>query len=331
MSFLKVILTDLRQRKLWPVPLVLLAAIVAVPVVLAKSAKPTPVAPLPPSGPTVSGTPVATIRAENSVPDSHLTGKGRDPFIQQAVSKTGTSVATALGGGGTTVVSGGSGASTATSGLGGSSTVSSFSGGSSVSSGGGSSFAGGGSSSSSSTSSSGPVSPLPPHAKPTPAPSGLTAKQSYRVAVSLTNASGGVDSIDPLVRLSPLPSASRPLVVELGVLQGGHRVLFAVQPGTVVHGAGTCTPGPIDCEILSLGQDQVETISSGSTSASFAVTAITADDHATAALATAARELVSVAGHRLLASSPLSALSLFEYQPQVGAVVDLRNLTVGGN
>ena len=50
-----------------------------------------------------------------------------------------------------------------------------------------------------------------------------------------------------------------------------------VQPGTVVHGAGTCTPGPIDCEILSLGQDQVETISSGSTSSSFAVTAITVE------------------------------------------------------
>jgi hypothetical protein len=151
------------------------------------------------------------------------------------------------------------------------------------------------------------------------------------VAISLTNASGGVDSIDPLVRLSPLPSVSRPLVVELGVLQGGHRVLFAVQPGTVVHGPGTCTPGPIDCEILALGQDQVESISSGSTSSSFAITAITADNHGTAALATLARELVSRAGTHLLANSPLSALALFEYQPQAGAVVDLRNLTVGGN
>ncbi len=151
------------------------------------------------------------------------------------------------------------------------------------------------------------------------------------MAVSITNSRGGVDVIDPLVRLSPLPSASSPLVVELGVLQGGNRVLFAVQPGTTVSGPGSCTPGPIDCEVLSLGQDQVENVSSGLASASFAVTAVTAEQHPSAAAANAARRAVSEAGRELMANSPLSALGLFEYQPQVGAVVDLRNLTVGGN
>jgi hypothetical protein len=140
-----------------------------------------------------------------------------------------------------------------------------------------------------------------------------------------------VNPIDPLERLSPLPSAGQPLVVELGVLQGGHRVLFAVQPGTVVSGPGACTPGPIDCEILSVAQDQVETVSSGSTAVSFAVTGITAQQHPSTAAANAARQAVDRAGRDLLSNSPLSALSLFQYQPQIGAVVDLRNLTVGGN
>ncbi len=36
-------------------------------------------------------------------------------------------------------------------------------------------------------------------------------------------------------------------------------------------------------------------------------------------------------GRELLNRSPLNALSLFHYDPSVGAVVDLRNFTVGGN
>jgi hypothetical protein len=32
-----------------------------------------------------------------------------------------------------------------------------------------------------------------------------------------------------------------------------------------------------------------------------------------------------------MANSPLSSGSLFQYDPSVGAVVDQRNLTVGGN
>jgi hypothetical protein len=325
MSIFKAILTDLRQRRLWPVPLALIAAIVAVPVVLAKTPHTSPVTPLPASPGPSAGTPVAAISVNNSATGSHPAGKARDPFTQQVLpTKVGTSVATALAGGlassGTATVTGGSssgGGSTSTGSTGGAAT----SGGSSPSTG----------TSGGSPAPSGPVSPLPPNSKPTPSPSGLTATQSYRVALSITNAAGGVNSIDPLERLTPLPSADQPLVVELGVLQGGNRVLFAVQPGTTVSGPGACTPGPIDCEVLSLGQDQVENFSSGSASTSFAVTAITAEQHPSVAAANAARQAVSKAGSELMANSSLNALSLFEYQPQVGAVVDLRNLTVGGN
>jgi hypothetical protein len=136
-------------------------------------------------------------------------------------------------------------------------------------------------------------------------------------------------------RLSPIPSAGQPLLVELGVLQSGKRVLFAVQPGTIVSGPGSCTPGPIDCEILSLPAGAIESVSTqsagGATIAQFSISGISAVDHGSVAAANKARGAVSQAGAKLLTNSPLSALTLFQYEPSVGAVVDLRNLTVGGN
>jgi hypothetical protein len=131
-----------------------------------------------------------------------------------------------------------------------------------------------------------------------------------------------------------LPSNNQPLLVELGVLKGGHRVLFAVQPGTQVNGPGSCTPGPIDCEILSLGQEQTEGVSIQSSSgavpvALFAVTGITATDYSSSTAADNARRQESAAGRHVLDASTLSALSLFQYESGVGAVVDLRNLSAG--
>jgi hypothetical protein len=120
------------------------------------------------------------------------------------------------------------------------------------------------------------------------------------------------------------------------VLQGGKQVLFAVEPGAAVGGHGTCIPGPIDCEILALAPGQTEGVSkqtpTGSTPvALFSVNSITAVDHPTVAAANQARRTANEAGRQLVANSPLSAVSLFQYDPNVGAVVDLRNLTVGGN
>jgi hypothetical protein len=152
------------------------------------------------------------------------------------------------------------------------------------------------------------------------------------VTLALTDSTGGLNTIDSLERLSPLPSANQALLVELGVLRGGHRVLFAVQPGTALNGPGTCTPGPIDCEILSLGQDQTEGVSIQSASgptqvALFAVTGISAASHPSASAADKARRQESAAGRKILNASTLDALSLFQYQPNIGAVVDLSNLT----
>jgi hypothetical protein len=341
MNILKGIVNDLRQRRLWPIALVLVLALVAVPVLLSKKASSTPVAQLPATGaPTSLSTSGPAVTVEGTPDQTHLKGKGRDPFTPQGSTAT---PSTASGSTASTASTGSTGsAGSAAGSTAGASTGATGSTGSTGSTGTGGS--GGGST----------VTPLPPTSpggttpvttppvtgvptgKPQPAPAGLQADQTYRVTLSVTNSKGGLNRIDPVERLSVLPSKSDPLLVELGVLKGGDRVLFAVQPGTVVHGPGKCTPGAIDCEVLSLGTNQVESVSvqtpTGVTPvAQFAVTAIGTDNHGSRSAAGKARRQASDAGRRLLSKSTLKALSLFEYDPSIGAVLDLRNLTVGGN
>ncbi len=306
------IMGDVRKKRLVPVAAVLLAAIVAVPVLLSKSAHGTPVAQAPNSTPPPTGA-IPALSVQSTPPQSNLTGKARNPFQQQVIATTSTAKSV--------IVSTSSASASTTP-----STVSSSSGSSST-----------GSSSSTGTSPSSSPPSITPNAKPTPPPTGLSSTQAYDVTLAMTNSSGGLNTIDSLKRLSVLPSVQRPLLVELGVMKGGNRVLFAVQPGAVVNGPGTCTPGPIECEILSLGQDETESLSSQSPSGGvapgplFAVTAITADRYPSPAAADDARQAASAAGRRLLDQSTLGALSLFQYNTGLGVVLDLRTLTVGGS
>ena len=328
MSFFNSIIKDLREKRLWPVAVVLLAGLVAVPMLLSKPAAKVPVAAAPHGS--LAGValpskalPVVTVTALTS--HERITGPARDPFIQQTGPSSSTSTSTtnvvATGTGGTTTgaaTAGGTSATT-TGGTGGTTTGGTTTGGT------------GGTTTGGTTGGSTPI-----HTgKPKPAPTGLTAEESYDVTISITNPHGGVNKIGSLERLGTLPNDQTPMLVELGVLKGGHRVLFAVQPGIVMHGPGTCTPGPIDCEVLSLGQDQIESIARNTTNglgpvSMFAVTGITASHYRSASAADKARNKVSALGRRLLQHSSSSALSLFPYKPGLGAIVDLRDLTIGG-
>jgi hypothetical protein len=315
MSYLNALLSDLRDKKLWPLAVAMLVALVAVPVLLSKSPAATPPHPAPSAALPVASNTGATVVVNASPSQATLSGKGRDPFTQlvkassssstsctsrfinKAVCTTQSGAASSTGGAST------SGSSTATSGTTGSGTT---------------------------------VSPVPPaNSQPAhhaPAPHLFTSLDAYHVSLAITNAAGGVDAVDPLLRDSELPSNSRPLLVELGVLQGGKRVIFAVQPGSVVGGPGTCIPGPVDCEVISLGIGQTESVRAAGSSSStlFQVTDIYVDRFATAAQASQARARVDAAGRHLLASSTSSTLALFQYVPALDVVVDLRNLTVGG-
>jgi hypothetical protein len=317
MSVLSSMIKELRDRKLWPIAVLLIVALVAVPVLLSKSAPTNLVTPEPNAGlPYSSGTALPAISVKTTPDNSKLAGNGRNPFTPYHVGQSTTATvasapsSTTSAGTGTTGSTGGSTGTGSTT---------------------------GGSSTTSTPTTSTPASTTPaPTTPPKPAPTGLTASQSYQVSLAVTSASGDLNTIDPLQRLSVLPSVKQPLLTELGVLQGGKQVVFVVEPGAVVGGPGTCTPGPIDCEILTLSPGQTEGLSQQTPTGSspvdlFAVNSITAADHPSAAAANQARHAASEAGRELLANTSLGALSLFQYDPSVGAVVDLRNLTVGGS
>lgn len=321
--FFRGILTELRQKRLWPVAAVLVLACVAVPVVLSKSSSPAPTSQAQlPTGPPAGGSSIPALNVQTTPSNSHLTGASRNPFASGSSSKSTSSATTSTTSSVTSSTSGSAG------------TTSSPTSGGSSASGGTSSSSGATSSGSAPTTSSNTVPSITHGATPKPAPTGLTKTEAYDVSLAITNSGGGLNTLDPLERVSVLPSDSQPLLVELGVEQGGNHVLFAVQPGAVVTGPGTCTPGPIDCAILSLGQDQTEELSAqtGSLGSSqvalFAVTGISATKYSSAAAADKARRAASSAGQNLLDKSTSQALSLFQYEPSLGSVVDLRNLGV---
>ena len=306
---------------------VLVLALVAIPVLLSKSATPAPLPPAPlPSAAPAGGATIPTLNVATSPADSRLTGPERNPFGNRSGATSPAAPSTS-----TRVVATQTVAATPPSTSSGVTPASSTTGSNTLSSGGSSSSTG------SSGSSSTPSSPLPAKPEPAvPAPSGLTGNEAYEVSVAITNGNGGLNTIDPLQRLSELPSAQQPLLVELGVAQNGNHVLFAAQPNAIVSGPGTCIPGPIDCEILSLRANQTESIATGTGSATptvvslFEVTGISKQSYSSAAAADKARHTHSAAGQALLAKSKLTALSLFRYEPALGTVVDLRSLSVGG-
>jgi hypothetical protein len=314
MNMFKNVINDLREKRLWPLAIVLLVALIAVPLLVSNSSSPSPRASIPPPAvPPAPGLPVVSAVAVPS--HSHLTGRSRDPFSGSGTSTTVTATST------TTATSSTTNNTSSTT-----NTTSTTSSGSTSSSG----------TTAPQSTSAQPQSIVPPGTPaPKPVPPTLNVDEVYHVTLAITNSSGGLDTVDPLERLTVLPDDHHPLLVELGVLKGGHRVLFAVQPGAIVNGPATCTPGPIDCEILSLAPDQTEGLSvqsAGGTNsvALFAVTGISTDKLSSASAADQARKKESAAGRAVLNGSPLSALSLFRYEPSLGAVVDLRNLQVGG-
>jgi hypothetical protein len=327
MSVLNGIIGDLREKRLWPLALALLVALVAVPVLLSNSgasqSTPPPAASSTP--PPSAATELPAVSVSAAPQHAALGGASRDPFNQQAQpreSKAGSSNAkgTSAGGNGSSSTKKLSTTGPSKSGSSGSSTTTTTP-----------------TTATTPTTTTTPTTsttPTTPSAPPETIRAGLTDTQSYDVALALTNSQGGFGRVDPLERLALLPSAQQPLLVNLGVLRGGHRELFVVQPGAVVSGAGVCTPGPIDCQILSLAPGEVESLSVFTTSgasqvALFSVISIRAHKEGSQAAARRARAAASTAGRALVARSTLSALALFRYEPGIGAIVDLRNLSVG--
>ncbi len=219
MNTLRNIWADLVEKRLWPVAVLLIAAVVAVPVVLAKSpasdAIPTPVADAVLASAHKDKTTIVTLDTAPEVRKHD--GRGRDPFIQpkgstpqkaQALQSSTTTDASSAGAGGDTA--GGTGT---------------------------------------------PTTDVKPK---TPAKSKPKASAPAYVADLRFGQADSMKTLRNVARLTPLPSASSPFFVFLGVKEDGKTLVFLVSSDAVATGDGKCKPSSKECETIELKAGDTE-------------------------------------------------------------------------
>jgi len=219
-------LNELVERRLWPFALLLVLALVAVPVLLAKPGSAgdsgSATATMPADSPAAAaasasadappgGDPVVSV-AQAREPKAPLRGHAKNPFRQQHVAastqtSTTASTATAPSSGG----SSGTTAPTAPSGTGGS---------------------------------GGSGNPAPPNTEPT--------YQYATIDVRFGHAGHTLRTIRDVPRLAPLPNATHPIIVFLGMRRDRETAVFLVSTDVHVQGLGHCTPSRLDCEAIAL-------------------------------------------------------------------------------
>jgi hypothetical protein len=228
MSAVRTIFTDLVDRRLWPVALALVAALVAVPVLLGGGSDPAPVtAPAPIAAATPTGATQKPIAVDTPATGRQdRPGPVRNPFKQHVVKVSPAAT--------TTTTNPGSGAASDTA-----SPPPSV----------GSVDVGGGS--------------APPVAPTTPAPSSggprkvAPAKDVWRVNLRFGEA-GDQHIKRDLPRLTPLPSATDPFFVFLGVLSDGKTAVFLVSSDATANGDGKCKPNPTQCDTIEMRTGDTE-------------------------------------------------------------------------
>jgi hypothetical protein len=220
---------QLVQRRLWPAAIVLIAALAAVPMMLAKD--PEPPATAPPAAvdtkSELATTPIVTpATPADRAKRRKVLGTKKNPF---AVPKPAKPAGEAKDGKGPVVVKSATGG---TSGDTGSSD--------------------GGGTGSGSTPSTGTPAPTTP-ATPAPAPKKYAAQE-------LTVRFGVADDVNrrSVKRMQPLPSAELPVLIYMGVLKDGKTAVFLVDHGVTPVGDGECKPNPDDCETIRLREGETE-------------------------------------------------------------------------
>ncbi len=260
------VIADLRRQRLLPIAILLVAALVAVPVLLSKDPEPAPpiaAAPVVETTPDGLPAPDAALASDPLVTMASLEGSSdldsfdtRDPFkplktLDQVATGPGLETASSdlagagsdLGGAATDLASVGGSGDDSSSGTGGS---------------GGGSAPGPEPTSSPSPSPSPDLSPSPapaPQPEPRPDPQRLT----YAIDVSFSGPDGR-RTVRGLPRLAMLPSDLAPLLVFLGVSDSGNEAVFLVDSKlTAEAGEGDCVPSPEQCATLELAPGELQT------------------------------------------------------------------------
>lgn len=280
-TFFKNVWADLVEKRLWPIALVLVLALVAVPTLIKKdAADPAMTAP---------GGVAAIAGAANAGGDEVIaldTGgaagpqhgaTGRNPFKQLFVPKA-KSTAAADGQAGADSgnpgkAGGGSGGDTGT---------------------GGDTKSG--------------------DSKPTTVKKTTT---TYKVNLRFGQA-GAMRTMKDVARLTPLPSASNPFFVFLGVKDQGSTVVFLVSSDAKATGDGTCKPSASQCETIEMKAGETEffdvSTDEGVRQYQLDITSIKKVVTASSASARKANARVSQAGARLLKDAGSDGMSLGAYR-----------------
>ena len=221
MSAVRSLFSELMERRLWPVAVALLVALVAVPLLLSKPASDsTSASPAPPAAGLLSGNsakvlgetrPAVSVQADNGSIRKHVDRLDRkNPFIQQA--------------------RGGSGGGGETAQLPTSATT------------------GGGTTPTSGT--------TPPT---TTTPTSTTPKLYRYVAKVKFGKIGSTKSksVDPG---QFLPSETNPVLLYIAATNDGDKAMFVVTSGATARGDAECKPSTSDCQLLTMKKDNVEFI-----------------------------------------------------------------------
>jgi hypothetical protein len=290
MKAVRGLLQDLVERRLWPVAVLLLAAAVAVPVYLGRSASDDSAA-LPPTSQhaDVGKTSKAAVSIEDPAADDDRRGSVRNPFKQLHLPKkpaaststksaAPTSDAPASGGSGSGSGSGGDGSQAPLPGSG------SGSGGDKGSGGGGSD-----------------TDPL----------------DTYHLTLKFGRSDGDQKTYKDVARLSPLPSADNPFFVYTGVLKDGKTAVFLLSSDATATGDGHCKPSSKSCQTIEVKQGDTEffdrTVDGQDIQYQLDIVRVFKKGEASAVAAAAANERHSKAGADLLRKAHVNDSSAFKY------------------
>jgi len=278
MTFARTLIRELVDKRLWPVAVLLVLALVAVPLMLGGGGSASSVEPLSDvAAPDAGSTPVTAVELAPPPAGGTRSGKVRDPFRRGAKKEPGLGAGTT-----TTATFESSGGGTPTSLEGGGTTA-----------GGGGTTAGGGTTPEDATSSPGESKTASPN----------RARSVYRTTVRW----GAGDSakaqqilrLTPLgglnsqaLRLAPLGGLNSPALLYLGVDEDGKHALFLLGPQTTSIGDAECPDA--GCRVISLARGDSQTVAvqpAGAQPAQFElkVVSVERDELSTAARASRSR------------------------------------------
>lgn len=295
MQFVRNVVDDLVEKRLWPVALLLVVLLVAVPVVLGSGGggdagdAPLPTAPVTDDGPLAGGTAITAEAATTRRQDRG--GRVRDPFETKFAGKGETEVAAAAADAAADAAKAAAGAAGTTA-AGDDTTKAAPADEDSGSTGRGST---GGS--------KGDDAPPKP-SKPDP-------QETYRVSFRFGEV-GEAKTRRDVARLTPFPSENRPYVIYLGLLSDKRTAVFLLSSDVTADGEGRCRPTKASCETveLNVGEAQVLDVDLGdgkTVQYELELTEIDAGQASTKAIAAKSHARASRAGRKIVQTARLIA------------------------